>query len=85
MSDDRKNLKVSRDEFDLLRAAKGSQNWGEFLTNRLRESSEHTPVFRDRGDQPLSGYVACDECGRSENNLRKLDQRPCRDSIAVNE
>lgn len=85
MTDDRKNIKVGEDDFRLLKACKpGGENWGRFLTNAVRDSSRHLPVVRERNG-PTSDYVACDLCGRSENDLDQLEARPCDQGISINE
>ena len=85
MTDERRNIKVSGAQFDLLRAAKPSgYSWGEFLTESLQSSTDHHVEVAERKG-PVGDYVRCTNCGRSENTIIQLNGRECRDGIGVAE
>jgi len=80
----KRSITVDEETFHFLQAAKGSQTWDNFLEESVVESSQHIPVKRDRSG-PRSSYIVCKECSRTENTLRELNQRPCRDGISARE
>jgi hypothetical protein len=76
-NDPRKNIKIDADGFRTLKACKpAGMTWTQFLVDSVRDSSDHLPVVRERSG-PRFDYVACDLCGRSENDLNQLEARPC--------
>ena len=76
------SITADEEQVEFLRNLKGSEKWGTFLTDLVHGATDHTPEIEER-QSPTGAYIICKECGRSENSLRELSRRPCKQTIPV--
>ncbi|MFB6197987.1 MAG: hypothetical protein ABEI52_06935 [Halobacteriaceae archaeon] len=88
-SEETTHVRVYKSDKDRIRATTGKGNMAHKLSKIVDDywhhAGPHHPVLQEREDKPLGPYVQCRDCGRSENTLQELNDRPCEEQIAVNE
>lgn len=88
MNDENTDERVIRLEdeetYRLLSAAtKPRETTGEAVRRLVQEHTEHTLTTDVRSSH--GWYIKCEDCGRTENSVSDMADRPCKDGIAVDE
>jgi hypothetical protein len=86
MKEDTTHIRAYESDKERIKATLRKGNVADQLSHIIKEhwtSGPHYPVLQERENKPLGPYVRCRDCGRSENTLDELNNRPCEDGIPV--